>query len=281
VHAPAGASIAEHIEAARREAEDHDFAVCVVSLFVGGPKGRKLILDEAQAAELRAYLASAQLRAIAHGSYSDAPWNGDPDAARFILDEARVCAEAGIEGLVIHLSSVPPEQVLRYLGRLLGPGGDGVRIYLETPAVVARNAHYETPEKLAALFRGIRTIDPELRRFGLCVDTAHLWVSGVDLASYAAADDWFRRLEAVADAIPHAAVALHLNDSVRARGVGPDAHAPLAAGKIWSAYAARLGESGLAAVVDYARRHGTPAILERNPREGFLRDYRALAELGG
>jgi endonuclease IV len=162
-----------------------------------------------------------------------------------------------------------------------------VRVLLETPAVAPAEAHYSTPDGIAALFRQLRDeVDPRLERFGLCVDTAHLWCSGVDLAGYAAAEGWFERLERLAPLLPPEAVALHLNDSGRPLGVGPDRHAPLARGHIWGGYRARLQESGLAAVLDYARRHGVPAILERSgpPAEShaaLLEDYRLLRPLVG
>jgi hypothetical protein len=71
-----------------------------------------------------------------------------------------------------------------------------------------------------------------------------------------------------------------LNDSQRAIGTGPDAHAALAGGRIWSRYRGAAARSGIAAVADCAQRHGTTVILERKPREALLGDYRILRELG-
>jgi sugar phosphate isomerase/epimerase len=206
------------------------------------------------------------------------PWRGDPEAARYIREEQRVCQEAGIEGLVVHLPKLPPDVVLRHAGAILEPGAPDVQLYLETPATRPAESLYETPAKLAALFRALRAALPDLApRFGLCVDTAHLSTSGVDLRSRAAAEAWLAALEAEADAFPR--VMLHLNDSLRPLGVGPDAHAPLAEGKMWEAYRSRLDESGLAAFVEWARRRGAPTILERKPREALRRDYLTLRKL--
>ena len=274
-------SIAAHIEAARREAE-HEAGVrlTAASIFVGGPKDRRITLGEAEGLELREYIERTGIRVVAHSAYSAVPWRGDPDAARFIREEAATCQAAGIGGLVVHLPKAPVEQVMRYLPRLYNPAAADVRVYFETPAVVSRESYYETPEKLAELFRAIREqLDPELGHFGLCVDTAHLWTSNIDLQSYAAASDWFSRLEAVAGVIPHSCVICHLNDSQKPRGVGPDAHAPLAQGEIWEGYRGRIGESGLAAITDYAQRHDTTIILERKPREALKGDYLILREL--
>lgn len=280
-HAPgARASIVAHIEAARREAEiDADFTIGAVAIFVGGPKNRVINLLPAERAALREYVARTGMRVIAHSTYGAPPWSGDPDAARFIREELGVCSEAGIEGLVVHLPKAPVAAVMKYIARLYNPDAPGVRVYLETPAVSPRETYYETPEKLAGLFAAIRELDPALDYFGLCVDSAHLWTCGIDLQSYESADAWFKGLEAVADAIPHDRVMLHLNDSARLRGVGPDTHAPLARGRIWEAYQDNPGASGLAAITDYAQRHGTPAILERKPKEALASDYLLLRRL--
>jgi sugar phosphate isomerase/epimerase len=275
-------SIAGHIEAARREAEhEAGLELAAAQIFVGGPRNRQITLRAAEAAELKEYAARTGLFVLAHSSYTAVPWRGDPDAARYIREEARVCQAAGIAGLVVHLPKQPAADVVRYAARLLDPGAPGVRVYLETPAVTPRETYYETPGKLAALFRALRAgPDPGLARFGLCVDTAHLNVSGVDLRTYEAAAAWLAGLEAASDVIPHDRVVVHGNDSLRELGVGPDAHAALAQGKIWGEFRERLGASGLAAFVDYAQRHDTAFILERKPKELLVDDYLVLAELG-
>lgn len=273
-------SIVAHIDAARREAQiEAEFNVTVASIFVGGPKNRVINLQADERAPLRKYIASTGIRVIAHSSYSASPWGGDPDAARYIREELGVCHEAGITGLVVHLPKAPIDTVMKYIARLYNPDAEGVRIYLETPAVVPKETYYETPEKLAALFTAIRELDPDLTHFGLCVDSAHLWTCGIDLQEYKSAERWFTGLEAVADIIPHHCVMLHFNDSLRPRGVGPDEHAGLGCGKIWEDFKDRIGDSGIAAIVDYAKRHGTPTVLERKPKEALKHDYLILRRL--
>ncbi len=274
-------SIAEHIEAARREAEnDAGFMIQAASVFVGGPKDRRIIVSPDEAKNLQSYISDKKIRVIAHSSYSAHPWGGDPDAARFIREETGVCHAAGIEGLVVHLPKLPVSSVMKYIARLFNPGAESTRIYLEIPAVRPQESFYETPAKLAVLFQEIRSkLDPTLKYFGLCVDSAHLWTCGVDLSSYEAADRWLTDLEKNSDTIPHDRVMVHLNDSERARGVGPDTHAGLMRGKIWSDFRDNPAASGLAAFTDYAQRHGTPMILERKPKEALVADYLILRDL--
>ena len=274
-------SIVEHLEVAREEAlTGAGIVVKAAAIFVGGPKNREITLHPGERAPLREYIKRTGTRVIAHSSYSAAPWRGDPDAARYICEELSVCQEAGITGLVVHLPKLPVARVMDYIARLRNLDAPDVRLYLETPAVRPTESYYETPEKLAQLFTEIRReLDPDLAHFGLCIDSAHLWTCGIDLQSYEAADAWLHGLEAVADVIPHAAVIIHLNDSERPRGVGPDMHAGLAVGKIWEGHRNNLEESGLAAFTDYAQRHGTAVILERKPREALKHDYLTLRKL--
>ncbi len=283
VHAggPGRPPLLAHIRAARAAALAADFDARAFQVFLAGPRNFSVTLRPEEAEELRPFLAGAGLFVVAHGTYMDFPWGDSPYPARFIRDELALCARAGVAGLVVHLGKTPPAAVEARLPSLAPPPGGAAppRLYLETPAVKPENSFYETPEKLAVLFRAVRKVDPGLVGFGLCVDTAHLWSSGVDLRSYEDASGWLRRLEAVAADIPPDRIIFHLNDSFDARGSGRDEHAPLLRGKIWGEYADRPRQSGLAAFVDYAVDNRTPTILERKPKEELLGDYAAIARI--
>jgi len=276
-------SIVDHIRAARATASEADFDARAFQIFVAGPRNFSMTMRDEEADELKAYLSDAASRGdrmtvISHGTYMDFPWSGAPYPAKFIRTELDMCFRAGIAGLVVHLGKPPPAEVLTYLPHLVSIRR-GPLVYLEVPHVKPEYSHYETPEKLAELFRQIRHFDPTLCKFGLCIDTAHLWSCGVDLRSYEDAEDWIRRLEAVGDAIPSDHVIIHLNDSCNERGSGLDCHTGLLKGKIWGEYQDRPRQSGLAAFVDYIVRHDTVSILERKPPEALLDDYTVLARL--
>jgi deoxyribonuclease-4 len=89
-------------------------------------------------------------------------------------------------------------------------------------------------------------------RLGICIDTQHLWASGVDYSSVEGAD------ALVADLDARFGIArlgcLHLNDSKVPLGANRDRHANLGEGTI--------GEQGLAALLGHPRLDGVPAILE-------------------
>jgi len=276
--------IDEHIAAAAAFArEEGGVRFGAAQVFVGGPHNQVVTLGGAEAAELREFAGRTGIRVVAHSSYACHPWRGDPRAAAYFREELRLCRAAGISGLVAHLPKLPVDRVMAYLPRLVEPEAPGVRVFLETPAHTPPETYYESPAKLAALFREVRALDPRLDAFGLCVDTAHLWVAGVDLRRRAEADRWLeelaRRVPELVAPSPTPRLIFHLNDSLRERGRGPDAHAPLARGRIWAGMAEGLDESGLGAFADFAARHRLWAILERKPNAALAGDYHVMRGL--
>lgn len=337
--------VLEHVMAARRFF-DRTFTSSVArfafQIFVAGPRNARFNVSLEAAHRLRDYIreendSGGQIWGVAHGTYLDNPWNTDKAnhvwTLKWIKNELRRAASAGLAGLVIHLGVPDPERVVSVLPWLMADppesrprpgekprveftlGGDDVveadeeldledteldysgcriissasvmpgrgsatekhrggsrracvRMYLEVPHVLPRNSHYETPEKLAALFRLIRErIDPELSYFGLCIDTAHIWACGADIRLREDAQRWLEGLEAIHDIIPPEAIMFHLNDNRNALGSGIDEHDPLLYGAIWGDFVYEPWRSGLVAFLDYARRYNIPTILERGPQK--------------
>ena len=152
-------------------------------------------------------------------------------------------------------------------------------IYFETPALSPKETYYETPDKLSHLFELIRkNIDPHLKNFGLCIDTAHLWVNGVDIQSYDNANNWLKKLNSFNIILPPSNIIFHLNDSLRNLGCGPDAHASLCNGKIWGNYTHKIKQSGLYAFIEYIKNHNAIAIMERNDPKSLAQDYMVLSK---
>jgi deoxyribonuclease-4 len=90
------------------------------------------------------------------------------------------------------------------------------------------------------------------RRLLVCLDTQHLWASGVDYGSVAKADRVLARFDAVVglDRLR----CLHLNDSKVPLGANRDRHENIGAGTI--------GADALGALLSHPALVGVPAILE-------------------
>lgn len=87
---------------------------------------------------------------------------------------------------------------------------------------------------------------------GICLDTQHLWASGVPFGSPAEADDVVAALDATVGLA--ALRCLHLNDSKAPFGARVDRHANLGEGTI--------GEKSLGCLIGHPSLAGVPAILE-------------------
>src|SRR3989344_9398545 len=249
-------AIGEELE----RATDHGIEMKTFQIFAMGPRNANINVT-AKDTEFFRTMSDEGYRIIVHGSYLDAPWGKKSAAAiGLIKKEFKVCEVLGAYGMIIHLPQLSPTNILPVLNQLLAAKHPRLILYLEVGSVKATADTYETPEKIAALFAGITD-----RSVGFCVDTAHLWSSGVDISTRDLAEVWIRKFKTIG--IQHVTIAL--NDQVNALGSGCDQHAALTYGTIFGKYNAETGDehiknSGLAAFLDWAISDDIPVILERH-----------------
>lgn len=204
-----------------------------------------------------------------------------------LVQRSRDCLRANLAaargmgacGLVLHIGShlgrgfdacLP--QVVDLLSEALasGPPSPSCPIVLEN-AAGAGGTVGRSLDELAAVLERAAAGD----QLGVCLDTQHLWASGVAFDSLEAAD---RLVVALDDAVGlERLVCLHLNDSKVALGANRDRHENLGAGTI--------GERGLAALLGHPALQGLPAILEvpgegQGPRTEDVALARRLVALG-
>lgn len=270
------ASIVSHIKMASESAKESGVAMGAAAIFISDPRELKIIVDKQEIARINKFVEESKLLLIAHASYGSYPWNKNPKAANFIKEELKTCESAGIQGLVIHLPSLPPETVTSVIPKLMSDAK--TCIFLETPATSPAKAYYETPKKILTLFAMIEKTGIQMNKIGLCIDTAHLWSCGVDIASYDAAEKWLNQLLKAKTITPDR-ILIHLNDSLYPCGNGRDAHMALFEGEIWKKYKDNPQQSGVAAVMDCAKKHGIAVILERKPAEKLQNDYAFLFKI--
>jgi len=107
-------------------------------------------------------------------------------------------------------------------------------------------------EELASIAEKISGLGIPDDRVGFCIDTAHAWGAGIDLASPSAIDDFIAAFD---DRIGLGRLVLiHLNDSRSDRGSRTDRHEHLGAGQI--------GPEGLAHVLRHPRLAHVTYLLE-------------------
>lgn len=290
-------SITKYIMNSIMRASAYNLTINIVAIFISNPRGLQIILKDEEQLELKQYIEINKCSVIAHSSYVAYLWNKDNSDKYidFVLKEYNICKQTGINGLVVHL---PKESILKKkpikntIKKLLNsikatnldpnPKDNNFSplIYLETPAITPMWANYDTPEKLSQLFYVINKIDHN-HLFGLCIDTAHIWTSGNDISTYNGAKRWFTALLEAPYIPPPNKILIHLNDSARELGRGPDKHAALTHGHIWGAYKSRneIKKSGLYFILEFSKKYNIPIIIERGDNDTIIEDYKVLSKL--
>ena len=233
-------------------------------------------LAAAEVERTRAAAARGRVRgaALAHAPYllnlaSDAP-ELRRRSITVLVEELRRAGTLGLDGVVLHPGSARDGARAPAVARCraaiveaVETAGDGAaRLLLEGQAGAGGQLG-RTPAELAALRDGaVRS------RVGICLDTAHLWAAGYDLAG-----DGLARV--LAEAAEHwdggPPDALHVNDTAVALGSGRDRHAPPGEGVLGERFYRRLlAEEALAE---------TPMIVEIPPGAGNALVRRALNRL--
>jgi deoxyribonuclease-4 len=281
--------IAKDIQSTIYDFEAYSLPMNVAAIFVSNPRKLQISLKDKNKEKLKEFIKRGKINIIAHSSYVAALWGKTQlirnNSLNFVLKEYKICKEVGISGLVVHL---PKEKMLKKEKNIIKKLIDKISadddntpptIYLETPAIIPMWSNYDTGQKLSKLFYIINSFKKN-HPFGLCIDTAHIWTSGHDISTYEGANRWFSELMDM-PYIPYDKLIIHLNDSARDLGTGPDKHASLTKGKIWSSYKTReeLKKSGLFFILEFAKKHNIPIILERNNKEMLKDDYEILKKL--
>lgn len=237
-----------------------ELGATAVQIFLKSPRSHTTTrLDAAAAADYRAAAAAAGVTfTVVHCSYllnfgkqlalTDWPCTN-------LLDDLRGAASMGAAGVVLHVGKaleLPRTEALQFVAQnirqiLAATAELPVRILLENTAGQGTELGYTFAE-LAEIFDALG----RPARVGFCLDTAHAWAAGYDLATengVAALLTEFDQKLGLGNL-----ACLHFNDAKVARGSRVDRHANLDCGQI--------GPVGLSAVARQAAAHGWPLILE-------------------
>jgi deoxyribonuclease-4 len=213
-----------------------------------------------------------------------------------LLERSQACLAAnlavatgmGASGLVLHVGShkgsgfdeCVPQIVVSLLGALDTQAGGGCPILLEN-AAGAGGTVGRSFEELAAILdaagaaAGAATGGSPAGDLGICLDTQHLWASGISFASVEEADAVVARFDAVIGL--ERLRCLHLNDSKVGFGENRDRHENVGEGTI--------GAAALGALLSHPALVELPAILEvpgdgDGARASDIAAARAALELG-
>ena len=180
-----------------------------------------------------------------------------------LVSEVERCGRIGIPYIVTHLGShlgTGEENGIKRLVKGLMKAGEiknDVMILLENTAG-QKNSVGANFEQLAEIYTQLKPS----RKFGICFDTCHAFVSGYDLRTEKSVKDTFTKFDSVIG-LENLKI-LHLNDAKGEIGCNLDRHYHIGLGNI--------GEKGLGSVIKIANKKKIPIILETpidNVRDDF------------
>jgi deoxyribonuclease IV len=184
-----------------------------------------------------------------------------------------VAAAIDADGVVFHVGSHLGEgmeagmkRCIPALLRLLDSTTDTTWLLMENSAG-AGGTIGRSPDELVQLFEACDGHE----RLGVCLDTCHLYVSGIDVTDRDVLDGLLEQLDAKIG--PDRLRALHINDAAAGLGSNRDRHANILEGE--------LGEE-LGVFLSHPRLQGLPAFLEvpgvnkKGPNADELRKVREL-----
>ena len=214
-----------------------------------------------------------------HSAYlSVGIWNikSKEDKTQINLLKAQLMAikKCGGNKVVLHISKKSPE-VISNIMNIIKPimKQTKTKLLLEMIASKAdKNLTYETPEKINNLIEQISKLTNDKPNksnwYGFCIDTAHIYTSGVDISTYEKMQTWFENLK-----YPHMIDMIHLNGSYSIMGSGKDKHCiPLIDDdKIWGKIEPK--NSGVLSIVKFCIKYNLPMICEINTGTSDLAIY--------
>ncbi|MFQ5475735.1 MAG: deoxyribonuclease IV [Nitrosopumilus sp.] len=174
-------------------------------------------------------------------------------SVKTLINEVERCAQLGIPYLVTHLGShlgTGDEAGIKKLVEGLTKAGqtkNDVMILLENTAG-QKNSVGSDFKQLGEIFNQLKPA----KKFGVCFDTCHAFVSGYDLRTKEKVQETFDEFNEHVG-IEHLKI-LHLNDARGDIGCNLDRHYHLGLGGI--------GKEGIAATVKFANKEKIPIILE-------------------
>jgi deoxyribonuclease-4 len=179
--------------------------------------------------------------------------DGFEKSVKTLINEIERCAKLGIPYLVTHLGShlgTGEEAGIKQLVKGLNKAGqtkNEVMILLENTAG-QKNSVGADFKQLAEIFHQLKPA----KKFGVCLDTCHAFVSGYDLRTEKSVKETLAKFD---DVIGFENLKiLHLNDAKGEIGCNLDRHYHIGLGNI--------GERGLSEVIKIANKKKIPIILE-------------------
>lgn len=210
--------------------------------------------------KFKKFVKNNKLSFVVHSSYKhnlSKNWDENSWWIRNIIKEIKYASEIGALGIVIHTGKKMDLNITQAINNMymallyinsVTSKYKNAKIIIETP-VGQGSEIFSDIRKLGDFYEKIK--DKE-KRFGICVDTCHIFAAGYDISTIKKASEFLTLLE---DSIGHNNIyLLHLNDSYHPLNSKIDRHQTLGDGYI--------GMEGLKCIVKWFKKFNIPIILE-------------------
>jgi len=233
-------------------------------------------LAEAEIAQFRAGVKASGIYFFAHNSYLVNLASQDPEmfstSVRAMTAELERAEALGLPFIVMHPGSHGGAGEEAGLARIVqgldeivrATPGFRCRMALEITAGQGKSLGYKL-EHLAALINGVL----DEKRFGICLDTAHLYAAGYNVKTSQGYQETMAQVEKLFGS--RRVLGLHLNDSKVPLGKRVDRHEHLGVGEI--------GLDCFKWIVQDPRWASTPKVLETPKSEDMHEDVENLIKL--
>jgi deoxyribonuclease-4 len=229
--------------------------------------------------EILNYIKSNKIYLIVHGSYAinlARRWENNDWWILQFISEINICKTIGSFGIVIHTGKQMELSNAEALNNMYGSllyvhsqtlDCQNVKILLETPSGQGTETLTNIDEFCRFMNKFYKHPNQNVReRFGVCIDTCHIFAAGMDIRSKSNMNKFFGTIDKLIgiDKIK----LCHLNDSLKGLGSKLDRHMTIGKGEI--------GWESLHRVSQFMKELEIPMILE-TPSNDIVHDIKLIS----
>lgn len=270
-------------------AKKYNIYINTFQIFVKNPHGYDKLYDENELQEIKSFIDKNDYNLFVHSSYvSSLKLNGDhKKGIAQIKSQLKICDFIESDGLIVHLSKQNINDTIESI-KLIELNDYKTKIYLENRVIIHNEdecsielcdsifsdecSEFNHPKQINKLYNNLKNNNINV---GICIDTAHLWVSGISIKSKNDMKLYLSKLK-----IPNRDLLFHINDSHNELGSYKDHHDNFGS-KIWGKYKQENNweESGIYYLIKYCIKKNIPMIMEsRNEKKYLDNDYIFLSQ---